>query len=344
MSTMRDRDSSAIKSLIKSRYVRITSVVALYWFVSITLTFVNQRILSGNLTFTAPIFVTWFQCVVTVALLYMLQAVFAIFPKLKIPGFPDCLEVKIPTLRQVLPLSMVFVLMITSNSLCTKYLGVSFYCVGSPLSMAFNVLLTRLILGSKTSLGSLSCCAVMIVGFWLGVDPELVFPMGFAKPLGNPDAEFYWGVFYGVTYTFFVAANAICTKKMLTVVEENIWQLSLYNCVNASFLLLLPLILINGEVQNVTSDEKYLLGLFWVKLFTSGMFGFAIGYVTILQIQVTSPLTHSVSGVAKAAAQTVLVTQYLAENRDVVWWLSNALVLCGSVGYTRTKQLEMGNN
>ena len=40
---------------------------------------------------------------------------------------------------------------------------------------------------------------------------------------------------------------------------------------------------------------------------------FAIGYVTGLQIKVTSPLTHNISGTAKAAAQTVLATQWFQE-------------------------------
>ena len=40
---------------------------------------------------------------------------------------------------------------------------------------------------------------------------------------------------------------------------------------------------------------------------------FAIGYVTGLQIKVTSPLTHNISGTAKAAAQTVLATHWFNE-------------------------------
>ena len=58
-------------------------------------------------------------------------------------------------------------------------------------------------------------------------------------------------------------------------------------------------------------------------------------------MKVTSPLTHSVSGTAKAAAQTVLATQLASESHSMMWWLSNALVLIGSMGYTRSKQLEM---
>ena len=66
---------------LTARYVRIASVVALYWFVSITLVFVNKALLSPGTTFSAPLFVTWFQCVVTVALLYLLQAIFTMFPR-----------------------------------------------------------------------------------------------------------------------------------------------------------------------------------------------------------------------------------------------------------------------
>ena len=41
--------------------------------------------------------------------------------------------------RQVLPLSVVFVGMITFNNLCLKHLGVSFYNVGRSLTTVFNV-------------------------------------------------------------------------------------------------------------------------------------------------------------------------------------------------------------
>lgn len=74
------------------------------------------------------------------------------FSSSRISGFPDRLEVKLPTVKQVLPLSVVFVLMITTNNLCLKNVGVSFYYVGRSLTTVFNVLLTYLILGNKTSL------------------------------------------------------------------------------------------------------------------------------------------------------------------------------------------------
>ena len=58
-------------------------------------------------------------------------------------------------------------------------------------------------------------------------------------------------------------------------------------------------------------------------------------------LQVTSPLTHNISGTAKACAQTVLATYWYAETKSFLWWLSNAIVLFGSASYARIKQLDM---
>ena len=50
-------------------------------------------------------------------------------------------------------------------------------------------------------------------------------------------------------------------------------------------------------------------------------------------------MTHNISGTAKAAAQTVIATQWYAEVKSFEWWLSNAVVLFGSAAYARVKQL-----
>ena len=36
----------------------------------------------------------------------------------------------------------------------------------------FNVLMTFFLLGQKTSLSAIVCCAVIVIGFYLGVDQE----------------------------------------------------------------------------------------------------------------------------------------------------------------------------
>ena len=52
-------------------------------------------------------------------------------------------------IKQVMPLSVVFVSMITFNNLCLKNVGISFYYISRSLTTVFNVLLTYTILGER---------------------------------------------------------------------------------------------------------------------------------------------------------------------------------------------------
>uniref|UniRef100_A0A914XP81 GDP-fucose transporter 1 n=1 Tax=Plectus sambesii TaxID=2011161 RepID=A0A914XP81_9BILA len=119
------------------QYVKIFGVVALYWTVSISLVFVNKYLLSSKeLKLDAPLLVTWYQCVCTVALCYICSLLAKSFPSTS--SFPE-FRFDMKTSRAVLPLSIVFVAMITFNNLCLKYVGVSFYYVGRSLTTVFNV-------------------------------------------------------------------------------------------------------------------------------------------------------------------------------------------------------------
>ena len=60
------------------RYTYILGVVAAYWTVSITLVFVNKSLLSGAQKLDAPLFITCYQCVITVAACYVLRYVLQI--------------------------------------------------------------------------------------------------------------------------------------------------------------------------------------------------------------------------------------------------------------------------
>lgn len=148
------------------------------------------------------------------------------------------------------------------------------------------------------------------------------------------------GVFFGVIASACVSLNAIFTKKVMPAVDANIWKLSYYNNINAC-ILFLPLILVFGEVGCITRFSRLTDLWFWAMMTLGGVFGFAIGYVTGLQIKYTSPLTHNVSGTAKACAQTVIAVLYNSSSKTVLWWTSNMLVLGGSSAYTWIKSREM---
>jgi len=232
-------------------------------------------------------------------------------------------------MKQVLPLSIIFVGMISFNNLCLKHVGVSFYYIGRSLTTVFNVLLTFVILEQKTSLPAVACCGVIVGGFYLGVDQE--------DQSGTFSLS---GTIFGILASLFVSLFSIYTKKILPVVDGNIWLLAFYNNVNAC-ILFIPLMVITGEFYIVSEFENLDSLEFWFMMFLGGLFGFAIGYVTGLQIKTTSPLTHNISGTAKAAAQTVLATYWFSEVKSGAWWFSNAVVLAGSAAYAMVRRQEM---
>ena len=152
-----------------------------------------------------------------------------------------------------------------------------------------------------------------------------------------------FGIISGVVASLSVALFAILTKRVLPHVDNNIWRLQIYNNINAIGLLI-PIMLLLGEVPILVHFQYWTRPYFWFLILLAGMFGIAIGYVTALQIQVTSPLTHNVSGTAKACAQTILACAVFSQSKPWLWWASNAMVLGGSSAYTYVRMLEMKAN
>ncbi|XP_062973524.1 GDP-fucose transporter 1 [Elgaria multicarinata webbii] len=310
------------------RAMRIALVVSLYWFISITMVFLNKYLLgSASLGLNTPLFVTFYQCLVTVLICKLLSLLASCCPR----GYLDfpSMRMDLKVSRSVLPLSVVFISMITFNNLCLKYVGVAFYNVGRSLTTVFNVLLSYLLLKQTTSLSALLACGAIIGGFWLGIDQE------------EAEGTLSWaGIFFGILASLCVSLNAIYTKKVLPAVDGSIWRLTFYNNINAC-VLFLPLLILMNEFSTLYYFDKLRSINFWGMMTLSGVFGFAIGYVTGLQIKFTSPLTHNVSGTAKACAQTVLAVCYYEETKSFLWWTSNMMVLGGSFAYTWVKGLEM---
>lgn len=219
--------------------------------------------------------------------------------------------------------------MISSNNLCLQFVSVAFYYVGRSLTTIFNVILSYTFLKERQSYQSILCCVVIIGGFLLGVDQESL-----------TETFSLIGTVFGIIGSFALSMYSIYTMKTLPHVNGEVWLLSYYNNIYSCFLFL-PLIIINGELRTVLNYEYIAETWFWGAMVIGGVCGFLIGYVTTLQIKVTSPLTHNISGTAKACAQTVMATSWNHEVKSFLWWTSNVVVLLGSFSYGRVKQLEM---
>lgn len=237
-------------------------------------------------------------------------------------------RLKLETCKTVFPLSVLYIGMLLLNNFCLKNVGVAFYFVSRSLTTVFNVTFTYFLINEPVSRGALLCCAFIVLGFILGVDQESV--------IGSLS---FTGVVFGVASSLFTSLFSIYTKKTLAKLEKNIWVLVLYNNINA-ILLCSPLLVVHGDIRALVS-EKIISLTFWSFLSISGVMAFFISIVTNASIKYTSPLTHNISGTAKACLQTVIAVIYYQVHKSKLWWLSNIVILVASAAYSRIKQQEM---
>nr|CAI5842687.1 unnamed protein product [Callosobruchus analis] len=272
-------------------------------------------------------FIAFSQTFITAAICYCKKLLSRMYPtKFK---FPDVDIWDKHTIKAIIPLSFLFTAMIATNNLCLQYTSVAYYYIGRSLTTIFNVIFTFLILGEKTSKSCMVCCAVIVFGFWLGVDQEsLAGSLSFA------------GFIFGILGSLSLSLYSIFTKKVLPKVNGEVWALSYANNTYAT-VLLMPMMVLNGEVGALSEYASLLEPYFWEIIVVGGACGFAIGFFTTLQIKFTSALTHNISGTAKACAQTVLASHWYQDKKSALWWASNIIVLLGSACYTRIKQIDM---
>jgi GDP-fucose transporter C1 len=223
---------------MSAEVIHITQVVTAYWVVSISMVYLNKILLSNEeASISAPMFVTWYQCVITAAICVVLgnlgessrkegrQSFLNEYPRVKY---------NMETGLKVLPLSVIFVGMIAFNNICLKYVEVSFYNVARSLSIVFNVIFTYYLLGKGTSLKTCSTLTIVILGFYLGIDGEINLSI--------------FGTLAGVLSSLFVSLNSIYTSKVLPAVNNDKSLLLYYNNVNAAFLFLPFIILFEAQV------------------------------------------------------------------------------------------------
>ncbi len=95
-----------------------------------------------------------------------------------------------------------------------------------------------------------------------------------------------------------------------------------------------------GDQLTAAMNSQLISPMFWAAMTVAGVFGFSIGIVTVLQIKVTSPLSHNISGTAKAAVQSMLAFYLWGNPATVMGVLGIFVVLGGSLLYTLVKMNE----
>lgn len=227
---------------------------------------------------------------------------------------------------RIFPLSLIFVGMITFNNLCLTFVQVSFYNVARSLTIVFNIFLSWMILGIRSSVKTVACLVIVMLGFYIGCQGELNYST--------------IGTNCGVISSLFVSLNSIYTKKVLPTVDDNHWKLTFYNNMNACMILFPFVYYYEMDFILLGHVEQFSSGTFWFMITFAGCLGFMIGIVTVLQIKATSPLCHNFSGTGKALVQS-MAAFYIWKNEPTSYGVAGiVIVLGGSLLYTYVKMNE----
>lgn len=267
----------------------------------------------------APLFVTWFQCVLTAIFTWGLGLMRGLLPGWQVLSHFPKPEYDTVLAWRVMPLSIVFVLMIALNNMCLMFVEVSFYNVAKALSLLFNVLLGYLLL--RTTISWQVACTVLVVifGFLVGSEGEQNFT--------------FWGTTFGVLSSAMSPLNSIMTKRVLPAVGDDNWLLALYNNINAA-LLFLPVIVLSGELSVLQANwDIFVSSRYWLLMLATGALGFAIGTIVVMVIKYTSPLSFNIAGTFKNSLQTVLAVYVFRNSMTFNSYLGVVLVLVGSLAY-----------
>ncbi|EKX50954.1 hypothetical protein GUITHDRAFT_66600 [Guillardia theta CCMP2712] len=288
---------------------------------SLSLTLLNKLIFSR---FKYPLFVTEFQLVVAMALLYILGEVST---KLGVLTFIPPVDLDGAIAMKILPVTLLFVSMLSSTNYCLKHVDISFYQqILRSLVIPFNILISYLLLGVLPSFNASTCSIVVMVGFALGTVTELNFS--------------HEGFIFGIFSSIMVACYSTSVKKILPVVGNSTWRLMHYTTF-LGILALAPMVYISGELKGALSSGAMESRMFWLMMTNAAVVGFLINLAYFALIKYGSPLTTHISGCAKTALQTVL-SVIIFGNRVSFWnSVGIAITLLGSSAYSLERFLEV---
>jgi len=315
------RITSSTTLSLSQEIFRITIVVILYFFISISLVFLNKNIMSSDFSF--PLFITWYQLVVALFCICLLGEIGKSVRSLAlIPPF----EFDYNVAKKVLPLSIVFVCMISFNNLCLFYVEVTFYQVVRALTICFSIIFTYFILHQETSFSAIRASGVVVLGFIIGSIGEV---------------HFEWlGVLFGVISSVFVALYSIYVKKIMNAVDNDQWRLLIYNT-TISIILMLPTIIFSNEFTRLKESDLLWDAGNWIAMTMTGIIGFLMNIAVFLQIKFTSPLTNNISGTLKACLQTLLAYFVYKNPISFLNGVGIFLVIFGSFWYSNVRYSEM---
>jgi len=106
----------------------------------------------------------------------------------------------------------------------------------------------------------------------------------------------------------------------------------------------IPVVILTGQLASAIAAPELLDPFFWVFLLVTGVLGCLMAWVSAMQINVTSPVTHHISSNSKAVAQTIIAVVWYHESKQMLWWVSVLMVVCGALLYAVVRMHEESGN
>ncbi|XP_005104732.1 GDP-fucose transporter 1 [Aplysia californica] len=306
-----------------SNVLSIVAVVISHWSISMAMVFVNKRLVgSKDSGLDIAVFIVWVQNLVGALIMSLAMKINGSLElSWKTPRF--CIaELTHPDM--VLS-SMTFAGTLVFNNLMLKYISVAFYQVARSLTLIFVISFSAFILKEKFTTHVLLSCALIVLGFYVAVDEEII----------SQGVQMI-GVVYGILASLFAALCGVFFKRFQTGMKVTSMQLTYNNCVICA-VTLFPLVISTGQLSSFLSSRFGSDAVTWGLLVVSGIMSLTMGWISALQIRLTSPLSHNISINAKSLCQTMLAVSWSGQSRHWLWWLGNGLVMTGIGVYTANK-------
>jgi len=296
-------------------------VVLFYLVAALAMVMANKWVLN---TTDTPLFFLLTQLLIAVALFLVSDALRLL---------PDRLTFDWTIAKGLGATTTLNVIGLSFSNYTLKYVDASFYQVARGLVLPFTVVTSALLLASRPSLRILFSCAIVTLGFFVGVFLD-----------GTPLSTL--GVFFGVSSSAITALHSVVIKRSLDVVRGSALLLSWYtNLMSAC--VLAPLVLFSGEGPGVMQlfsamgdgGAVRLNTFIWGSMIT-GTLGFAMSIASLLSIKVTSPITHMISSAVRGVAASLLGMWLFSDIITSGRASSIAIILAGSIFYTWVKNGE----
>ncbi|KAI9184289.1 hypothetical protein H9P43_003342 [Blastocladiella emersonii ATCC 22665] len=238
--------------------------------------------------------------------------------------------------REVMSVSVLNVVTLALNTYCLRAVDASLFQVARGLVIPFTVALTAANLhgGAPTRISPavLVCCLLICLGFTTGMLFDAASPSYTGASLARD-------MTLGALASAACAVHAVAIKRVQARVARTLDLAYLSNAVSA--VLLVPVIACTGELGALAGASAETV---WRPLahgiLVTGVLGFLINVAGLLQIKVTSPLSHMVSSAARGVLQTGAAALVLREVVGPARMAGIALISAGSMGYVWAKSRE----